>query len=832
MEASRKDEIPRQMRAFSGNKTNGKKFGDLVAFARAPAAIFRDPTCKKRSVSSPVAVLPGPAAKGSYYMKYYQEGHNIFAFNKPTILELQMPTPPPSSDSATSPTSGSQTPPSNNGASDTQPSTYGSPESKPADLQKDQAMVDIDFDGQSIFPSPPLLTVDLDLKFAPPAKDPVKEVIPSMEANTPARDTVLSGVNPGDHRLNNSAKELSSTALTTIPEKPPVQTRPTVVTVELAAAAKIFLETYYNDLLRGPSPRALRTYHVETQLINARNLTSGGRQGYLEAFYRAESCHLRETRVLKAKSTRSLLFDEGSGSSILRATMCASDFEMLKILGKGSFGTVRLVREKPSVYDNPATANEKRKQVYAMKVIRKSEMIRSGQEGHIRAERDFLVSSEGSNWAVPLVASFQDVANLYLVMEYMPGGDFLGLLIRENILDEAVTRFYLAEMILCVEEAHALQYIHRDIKPDNFLISASGHLKISDFGLAFDGHWSHDSKYYSSTRYSLLQNLGLYIPGDEQDRKKDESVGKPGTMNHETMFSLPSWPPVSRRCRQLLTAMVAEKSQRLCSKRYQLKDAAIAELERIDSRDSSTSVADNGSTSSSRDNLGLAAGRSMARQYVFPYDAEDIKSHKFFKGMPWERLHMMPPPFIPKMRAEDDTQYFDDGFKSDTDDSSESEPEADDEEKAGGDLTHHQKDGNAMDKEQRFEGESMDEALENFDVNVQMKALNWIATPYDSSRLKVIEAEIGQLVTSGLPTTDGEALIRFVEKYGKKERRRPRDRLLRNAKTKKISMELRKRNAFLGYTWRRMNPYTTLANYDRSVEASLAVMRSSHRGCF
>lgn len=131
---------------------------------------------------------------------------------------------------------------------------------------------------------------------------------------------------------------------------------------------------------------------------------------------------------------------------------------------------------------------------------------------------------------MPLVASFQDVANLYLVMEYMPGGDFLGLLIRENILDEAVTRFYIAEMILCVEEAHALQYIHRDIKPDNFLISASGHLKISDFGLAFDGHWSHDSKYYSSTRYSLLQNLGIYVAGDEQDQKRDESGGKPGTM--------------------------------------------------------------------------------------------------------------------------------------------------------------------------------------------------------------------------------------------------------------------------------------------------------------
>jgi protein-serine/threonine kinase len=282
--------------------------------------------------------------------------------------------------------------------------------------------------------------------------------------------------------------------------------------------------------------------------------------------------------------------------------------------------------------------------------------------------------------------------------------------------------------------------------------------------------------------------------------------------------------------------MVADKSQRLCSKRYQLKDAAVAELERLDSRDSSTLMTDNSSTAT-RDGFGLAAGRSMARQYVFPYDAEDIKAHKFFKGMPWDRLHMMPPPFIPKVRAEDDTQYFDDDFKSDPIDSSESASEADNND-GGDNPTHPQKNGDPMDKdyaaknEQEEKGGSIDEALERFDINMQMKALGWIATPYDSSRLKDIEAEIGQLVISGLPTSDGEALIRFVERHGKRERRRPRDRLLRNAETKKISMELRKRNAFLGYTWRRMNPYTTLATYDRNVEASLAVMRSSHRGCF
>jgi serine/threonine protein kinase len=213
-------------------------------------------------------------------------------------------------------------------------------------------------------------------------------------------------------------------------------------------------------------------------------------------------------------------------------------------LGKGSFGIVRLVREKSdhnssssgsdsyrvdhvdgtSIHGIEAVAPpvRKTKQVFAMKVIRKSDMLRNSQEGHLRAERDFLVASENSRWVVPLMAAFQDNTNLYLVMEYMVGGDFLGLLLREDILDESVAKWYLAEMILCIEEAHRMNWIHRDIKPDNFLITASGHLKISDFGLAFDGHWTHNQTYYNEKRYSLLQDLDLQVQGDAQDVEEDK----------------------------------------------------------------------------------------------------------------------------------------------------------------------------------------------------------------------------------------------------------------------------------------------------------------------
>ncbi|KAH6634044.1 kinase-like domain-containing protein [Chaetomium sp. MPI-SDFR-AT-0129] len=270
-------------------------------------------------------------------------------------------------------------------------------------------------------------------------------------------------------------------------KRSPSCNQPSIATVERTAAAKIYLETHFNELLApGPSPRQMRQQVLETELFNrARErgmpMSSAESQVARAIFRRRESEYLREMRNVKVKSLR---LHNMTGAHRGQA----SEYETVRVLGRGSFGVVKLVRE------------HRRGQVYAMKVIKKNRMLKTSQEGHLRAERDILVASEGSRWIVPLVASFQDLSNLYLVMEYMPGGDFLSLLIRESILPETIARFYIAEIILCVEAAHSLKCIHRDIKPDNFLVSASGHLKISDFGLAFDGQWYHDATYYSSQR--------------------------------------------------------------------------------------------------------------------------------------------------------------------------------------------------------------------------------------------------------------------------------------------------------------------------------------------
>lgn len=327
-----------------------------------------------------------------------------------------------------------------------------------------------------------------------------------------------------------------SSRLSTIPEAS-ASASVSIKTVEATAAAKVFFEVHFNTILNARSPRDIREQELETRMREL-SMPLGLQQDARKTWYKHETAHLRICRVLQSAVTAPA------------KPVAVGGFEVVKVLGKGSFGVVRLVKEqamprRPSMglINLPSRANLKsaakemlapyrgnrdapklKKDVFAMKVIRKSDMLRNGQEGHLRAERDFLVAAEGSEWIISLLAAFQDNNFLYLVMDFCIGGDFLGLLIRKNILSEDVTRWYIAEMILCVEAAHRMKWIHRDVKPDNFLIGSDGHLKISDFGLAFDGDWEHDQKFYHKHRYDVIDRLGLEIRGDEQDIADDAEV--------------------------------------------------------------------------------------------------------------------------------------------------------------------------------------------------------------------------------------------------------------------------------------------------------------------
>lgn len=115
--------------------------------------------------------------------------------------------------------------------------------------------------------------------------------------------------------------------------------------------------------------------------------------------------------------------------------------------------------------------------------MRKDEMLSKNQILHVRTEREILTTAKNP-WIVNLRYSFQDETFLYLVMDYLPGGDLMSLLMQRNILSENETKFYIAELILAVESVHNLNCIHRDLKPDNILVNNEGHIQLSDFGLS------------------------------------------------------------------------------------------------------------------------------------------------------------------------------------------------------------------------------------------------------------------------------------------------------------------------------------------------------------
>lgn len=153
-----------------------------------------------------------------------------------------------------------------------------------------------------------------------------------------------------------------------------------------------------------------------------------------------------------------------------RVKQTIAEYRTICVIGKGAFGEVRLCRHIET------------SELVAIKQMNKTDMHKKNQLAHIRAERDILASSDGT-WIVELKSSFTDDKYLYLVMEYLPGGDLMNLLIEKDVFTEDQARFYTAEMLLAIESVHKLNYIHRDLKPDNVLIDRKGHLKLTDFGL-------------------------------------------------------------------------------------------------------------------------------------------------------------------------------------------------------------------------------------------------------------------------------------------------------------------------------------------------------------
>ncbi|XP_047327816.1 serine/threonine-protein kinase 38-like [Impatiens glandulifera] len=219
------------------------------------------------------------------------------------------------------------------------------------------------------------------------------------------------------------------------------------VTKQKVAAAKQYIENHYKEQMKNLQERKERRNLLEKKLADA-DVSEEDQNNLLKFLEKKETEYMR----------------------LQRHKMGVDDFELLTMIGKGAFGEVRICREKTTEH------------VYAMKKLKKSEMLRRGQVEHVKAERDLLAEVD-SNCIVKLYCSFQDEEHLYLIMEYLPGGDMMTLLMRKDTLTEDEARFYVAETVLAIESIHKHNYIHRDIKPDNLLLDKYGHLRLSDFGL-------------------------------------------------------------------------------------------------------------------------------------------------------------------------------------------------------------------------------------------------------------------------------------------------------------------------------------------------------------
>lgn len=148
-----------------------------------------------------------------------------------------------------------------------------------------------------------------------------------------------------------------------------------------------------------------------------------------------------------------------------------NDFELLKVIGMGAFGKVLMVRSRRN--DN----------IYAMKCIGKKMLYKRNHVSYMKAERDIMARVEHP-FIVSLKCAFQTESKLFLVMEYLPGGELFYHLSKKGLMLEADAVFYTAEMVLALEHLHSMGIVHRDLKPENLLLRADGHICLTDFGLA------------------------------------------------------------------------------------------------------------------------------------------------------------------------------------------------------------------------------------------------------------------------------------------------------------------------------------------------------------
>lgn len=168
---------------------------------------------------------------------------------------------------------------------------------------------------------------------------------------------------------------------------------------------------------------------------------------------------------------------------VTKAALSLHDFKVVRTLGTGTFARVLLVQPSSAAAPPaPLTPGG----VFALKVLRKADVVRLKQLDHVRHERAILADVAGHPFITRLVSTFSDRDCVYMLLDYVPGGELFSYLRRLRRFDEPTARFYAAEIVLVLEYLHESQsgVAYRDLKPENLLLDADGHIKLVDFGFA------------------------------------------------------------------------------------------------------------------------------------------------------------------------------------------------------------------------------------------------------------------------------------------------------------------------------------------------------------